>query len=113
MIAWITYPRRNSGKTIGKDLTEGKITLPLIHTLRSSSTGERERIAQIIKNSQRQETDLNYVMKTIQECGGIDYTMKQAQEFVAKAKASLSPFLPSKEKEALLTISDYAIRRKW
>jgi octaprenyl-diphosphate synthase len=108
-----TSEEETLGKAIGKDLNEGKITLPLIHTLRNCSRTERHRLAEIIKNPDRQHSDLGYVMETVRDCGGIDYTTQRAEEFVAKAKSSFSVFPPSREKEALLSLSDYTVRRKW
>ena len=100
------------GKTIGKDLNEGKITLPLIRALKVCPPAEQDRLTSLIKNPHRQEGDLGYVMKVVKDCGGIDYAIGRAEDFAAKAKADLSPFPPSREKEALFTLADYAIRRK-
>ena len=101
------------GKAIGKDLSEGKITLPLIHTLQNCSRAERDQLTQIILDVNRRQADLGCLMKIVKDCGGIEYTTQRAEEFVAKAHSSLSIFPPSKEKEALLAVSDYTIRRKW
>jgi len=101
------------GKAIGKDLSEGKITLPLIHTLQTCSKGERDQLTQIILDVNRRQADLGCLMKIVRDCGGIEYTTRRAEEFVAKAHSSLSHFPLSKEKEALLAVSDYTIRRKW
>ncbi len=100
------------GKTIGKDLNEGKITLPLIQALKVCPPAELDRVTSLIKNPHRQEEDLAYVMKVVKDQGGIDYAIRRAEDFVAKAKSDLSPFPPSQEKEALFTLADYAIRRK-
>lgn len=100
------------GKAIGKDLDEGKITLPLIHTLRACAQAEQDRINKIIKDANRREEDLEFIMKVIHDRGGIDYAMQRAEEFVRKAESFLSPFPPSREKEALLAVADYTVKRK-
>ena len=100
------------GKAIGKDLNEGKITLPLIHTLQACSKAERDQLTQIILDANRRQADLGCLLKLVKGCGGIEYTTQRAKEFVAKAHSSLSLFPTSKEKEALLAVSDYTIRRK-
>lgn len=107
-----TAEEETLGKAIGKDLDEGKITLPLIYTLRTCSPAERGRLVEIIKEPNRRQPDLKYVMKTVRDCGGIDYTAKCAEEFVAKARSFLSLFPPSREKQALLDLADYTVRRK-
>lgn len=101
------------GKAIGKDLNEGKITLPLIHTLQTCSQTKRNCLTEIIKDPHRRQSDLGYVMKIVLDYGGINYTTQRAEKFVAKAESFLSFFPPSREKEALLALSDYTIRRKW
>ena len=101
------------GKAIGKDLNEGKITLPLIHTLRTCSQAERGHLTPIILDPNRRQVDLGYLLKLVKDCGGIAYTTQRAKEFVAKACSSLSLFPSSIEKEALVAISDYTIQRKW
>lgn len=101
------------GKAIGQDLSEGKITLPLIHTLRSCSAGDRERMGRIIKDPKRKKSDLDYVMKMIYDRAGIDYTVRRAEEFVDQAKSNLASFPPLFEREGLLAIADYTIKRKW
>ncbi|HYB20458.1 MAG TPA: polyprenyl synthetase family protein, partial [Thermodesulfobacteriota bacterium] len=100
------------GKAIGKDLSEGKVTLPLIHTLRSCPRDDKERIMGIIKNHNRREDDLGYVMELVHRCAGVDYTVKRAASYIEQARISLSSFPPCREKEALLTVAEYTIKRK-
>jgi len=100
------------GKAIGKDLSEGKVTLPLIHTLRRCPPADRDRLVQIIQNRNRREEDLIYVQKSVLNWGGIDYTVKRARDYVEKAQTFLQLFPASPEKEALLAISDYTVERK-
>jgi len=100
------------GKTIGKDLIEGKVTLPLIYALRMCPPPDRERLAAIVKNQNRTDEDLKQVMQLVQDLAGIEYTVKRAAGYVGQAQAALSAFPPSPEKEALLAISDYTLKRK-
>ena len=99
------------GKTIGKDLGEGKVTLPLIHTLRMCSPAERTRLAGIIKNPNRSEEDLKYILQRVRDSAGIDYTVRRASDYVDQAKACLASFPAGEAKEALLAIADYTIKR--
>jgi octaprenyl-diphosphate synthase len=107
-----TSEAQTLGKSIGKDLSEGKVTLPLIHTLRACSPAERERIIGIIRDQNRREDDLRYVMAAVLNCAGIDYTVQRAESYLEQAKNFLSPFPPTEEKEALLAIADYTLQRK-
>jgi len=51
-------------------------------------------------------------MRLVQDLAGIEYTVKRAAGYVEQAQAALSPFPPSPEKEALVAISDYTVKRK-
>ncbi len=108
-----TSARETLGKEIGQDINEGKITLPLIQTMRVCSPAEKEHLGRIIRDGDRGEGDLDYVLKAVKEWGGIEYTFQAAENFIAEAKKSLLPFPISQEKEALLGLADYVLRRKW
>ncbi|NVO00710.1 MAG: polyprenyl synthetase family protein, partial [Geobacteraceae bacterium] len=63
------------GKSIGHDLEEGKITLPLIETLRSCSDEEREIVAEIIEKEELDPEDFEQVLELVNRFGGIEYTV--------------------------------------
>lgn len=100
------------GKAIGQDLNEGKVTLPLIYILKTSPASEKENIKHIIQNKDRQEADLFYLWNRIRNGGGLEYTIKKAEDYVLQAKSLLSSFSPSPEKDALLALADYTVKRK-
>ncbi len=94
-----TSEEETLGKSIGKDLSEGKVTLPLIHTLRTCAPGDRERIAGIIRNQDRGEEDIRCVIGVVRNCAGIDYTIKRAEGYIDEAKKSLSFSPPARRKK--------------
>ncbi len=64
------------GKSIGHDLEEGKITLPLIHTLRHCSDSERAVIAAVVEQDEMSLDDFRAVSGFVKQYGGIDYTVE-------------------------------------
>ena len=100
------------GKAIGKDLEEGKLTLPLIHALRLSSAAERERVAEAVLARGRKEKALEDVMAVIHSHGGIGYALDRARMYVEEGKIILDDFDESDAKAALLAISDYVLERR-
>lgn len=100
------------GKARGTDLKEGKLTLPLIVALRHCKGEERRLIQDALIAGQLEESRLREIVSLIKNYGGIDYTLKLASSYVARAKEALSPFKPSMEKEALLGLAGYVIDRK-
>ena len=99
------------GKSIGHDLEEGKITLPLIHTLKQCTPAEREQIADVVEKDVLEGSDFRTVFDLVDQYGGIDFTIDRAREYIAQAKTHLSLFEDSLEKKALLSIADYVVTR--
>jgi octaprenyl-diphosphate synthase len=52
------------------------------------------------------------VVTIIDKYRGVTYTWEKAREYVAKAKDHLRHLPDSREKEALLSLSDYVLERK-
>jgi octaprenyl-diphosphate synthase len=100
------------GKPVGKDLLEGKITLPLIHTLQSCNAEDRRRLVDLITSDSIQEETLAEVKKIIQQYNGLDYSDQLANHYIAEAKSALEVFPPSPTRESLLEISDYVVTRR-
>jgi len=102
------------GKARGHDLAEGKMTLPLIHALRSCNAGERERVAEIIEEDEEELSDagLAYVIELIERYDGIGYTRRRAGELIERAKQRLTLFDSGPEREALSDLADYVVSRR-
>ena len=100
------------GKSIGHDLEEGKITLPLIETLRKCSPAERDRVAAIIEKDELADEDFDTVFAMVHACGGIDYTVGRAAAYIDQAKQRLLVFPDSPERQALFRLADYVVNRE-
>ncbi len=115
--------QKDLGKRLGKDLEEGKITMPLIYLLRTASEQERDEVKDIIKNSQESgvrsqelENNTNSGLKRIMELfskyNAIEESLKVAKALVEEAKSELNIFPASKEKDGLLAMAEYAMQRE-
>lgn len=100
------------GKNIGHDLEEGKITLPLIETLRRCSTDERELISEIVAKEEFEQDDFDRVFAIVSRYGGIEYTISKAQQYIASAKSHLEIFNDSPVRAALFSLADYVVTRE-
>ncbi|MBI4367531.1 MAG: polyprenyl synthetase family protein [Deltaproteobacteria bacterium] len=100
------------GKSKGSDLREGRLTLPLIVTIKQCTEAERTLIKDALLSHTVSEAQLAAITQIINKYGGIDYTSNRAYAFVEQAKGHLAPFKPSLEQEALLTLADYVIHRQ-
>lgn len=106
-----TASEADFGKSIGHDLEEGKMTLPLIHTLRHCSADERARIAAIIEQDELSTREFAWVTELVQRQGGIDYTIERARSCVESCRRHLASFPDSRCKEALLELAEYVVTR--
>lgn len=100
------------GKTIGIDLRDGKVTLPLIHTLRKCNPQERTQLEEVLFSETITHKDFLLVTEIINQYGGADYTIGRAKSFVDQAKNCLASFDPSDAKTAILALADYVVERR-
>ncbi len=100
------------GKSLGKDLEEGKITLPLIYLLRDASHNEVKKVKPIIKAEKISKLNLSYMQEVLKKYKSIEKSCERAGTLIQEAKAELDIFEDSMEKSALLTIADYALKRE-
>jgi octaprenyl-diphosphate synthase len=101
------------GKKVGADLKEGKLTLPVIYSLKSADEKDRTRMENIIKNKNFSVNDFKTLIRMIDKYGGQLYTQNLATEYVQNAKKALAAFENSKTKEVLLMIADYTLSRNF
>lgn len=99
------------GKSIGNDIREGKVTLPLIHARREADTPDRDFLSRMVEADEISEEELRDVIAIIERHGGIEYTMEKARSFVAGAEKSLEAFDPTIERAALVAVAEFVIER--
>lgn len=108
----LDYISHKSGKKIGIDLQEGKITLPLIFTLKNCNPGEKALLQETVNAQPITKKAFFRVLEIIDRYRGVQYTREKAKEYVERAKGHLHLFPSSKEKEVLCTLADYVLERK-
>jgi len=106
-----TSSNKELGKVIGNDLKEGKVTLPLIHTIKNAAPAEREEILTAIEADDIKEYQLSSVLALINRYKGIDYSLNRTRHYVESAKACLNSFEPNLERAALMALADYVVER--
>lgn len=99
------------GKEIGKDITKGKITLPLIHLYNNASQKDRKLIGEIVKPGDIQEEDFHQIIDLMKRYRSIDYTMDKARVYIKEAKEVMSGFDDSLYLNAILSVADYIVER--
>jgi octaprenyl-diphosphate synthase len=107
-----TLATSDLGKTIGADLREGKMTLPLIHALKQSQSADRDFMIKLIGRQDFSASDFDKLTDLLEKYGGLQYTENTAAAYINRAKNALSVFEPSPTRETLLDLADYVLARR-
>lgn len=98
-----------TGKNVGDDLREGKMTLPLIHLMRHGTEAQRQLVRDCIVNADASHFDA--ILESVAECGGLEYTKSKAVEAAESAAGAIRHFPHSQFKESLLKLCAFAADR--
>ena len=101
-----------TGKTVGNDIKEKKITLPLIHALEQSANSKKRHIINIVKNRKKTRTEIGEVISFVMDYGGLEYAELKMNQYRDKALAILDSYPESEVKESLREFVHYTTSRK-
>ena len=107
------YDSPEIGKPTGNDMTEGKLTLPVIYALKSTGDEDMMKLARKVKSHEIMPEEIAQLVAFTKENGGIEYADKRMWEFHAEAMDFLDNFVKEKEiYNALKAYLDFVIERK-
>ena len=100
------------GKPVGHDLDEGKITLPILHTLAEANPPDRNELAGLVSQRHRASEEFNRVRELIDKYKGLESANQFAADLIDQAKQVLD-ILPDKpEKTDLIDLADFIVKRR-
>ena len=97
---------REVGKSLGSDVRQVKLTLPIIHFLRTAPRDHRVLLKQLLKAG-----DAEQVRHLIAPSGSIEYARDEAKRYVAEAIASLAGLPDTAAKAALIEAANFVVAR--
>ncbi len=104
------------GKPLGLDMSQAKLTLPIIHTLEQLEPGERKRVISKLRKAKKagkkgRTVDLKDVLEKVREKGGIEYSRRIARDYAIKAGEALNGMPSSIYLDHLRNFALYAAER--
>ncbi|HVP35949.1 MAG TPA: polyprenyl synthetase family protein [Terriglobales bacterium] len=103
--------KEKTGKELGNDLQEGKITLPLIYALASSEDGTRDKILKLLEEGFKPGHFIE-VRAFVEKEGGVDYSRRRASDFGKSALEVISGLKASEHKNSLTQLVDFILTRE-
>jgi octaprenyl-diphosphate synthase len=100
-----------TGKTLGSDVDKHKLTLALIHLLKSVSQKEKNTIIDSYLDRKDMQYDKKALIEILNRSGSLEYAHNRAQEYVTAAKQTLNELRQSDYKDALIKTAEFMVGR--
>jgi len=97
------------GKEIGDDLSEGKVTLPMIYALENTKGSEKETLSHAIKNAD--SSNIDNIVDILLSVNAFEYSRKIAKNESTKALKSLEVIPSSEYRSALQLLCELSLDR--
>jgi len=100
-----------TGKNVGDDFRERKLTLPVIKAVAAASDDERAFWKRCIEKGDQRDGDLEHALGLLHAHGALEETRADARAWVAKARASLARMPAHPVRDMLDGLADYVVAR--
>lgn len=100
-----------TGKPVGYDLAEGKVTLPLIAALRQASAADRKKLLRLAGRKRWTASQWASLNELIERTGGFRYARERAGALAEESRGILVNEPASAARRALDAAVDYAVQR--
>ncbi len=107
----IVGDERETGKTSGNDIDQCKLTLAVIHLLRTVGETERDEIINSYLEGTDTKHDKSKFAEILNSSGSLDYAHSRAEKFVGKAILALNGFKEGDAKKALIETARFMANR--
>ncbi len=100
------------GKSLGTDVRNGKMTLPLIHLLERLEGREKAEIENLIRGDDCTPADIARVRQLLQAQGSVDYALGLARSYVEDSLANLRGMLAPKDFTVVEELAAFVLERE-
>ena len=106
------YDSKEIGKPTGNDMTEGKLTLPVLYALNSTDDNEMKTIARKVKSRDVSQEEISRLVAFTKANGGIEYAEQKMLELRSQCLQFIDAESVTEEiRIALTAYIDYVIQR--
>ena len=106
----LTGSEATVGKSVGKDIEKGKLTLPVIHHLGAADPATRTRALELLMQTDRPAGEL---VRLLERTDSLRHARATAQHLVERAKAELDGLADSAAKTTLVAMADAVVARAY
>jgi len=102
---------KSTGKNVGDDFRERKLTLPVIKAVAAADEAERAFWSRTIEKGKQDDGDLEEALRLLDKHGALEATRQDALGWTQKANAALVGLPEHPVRDMLLALSDYVVAR--
>jgi octaprenyl-diphosphate synthase len=102
---------QETGKPVGHDLRERKVTLPLVGALRNAAPEEERRIRDFFTLVEPPDEEIFQIVELVRRVGGVDYAREKALGFAEGAERALEGLPEGPALESLRDSITYVVDR--
>ncbi len=100
-----------TGKNVGDDFRERKLTLPVIKAVALGDDEERAFWKRTIEKGRQEDGDLEHAIALLNKHGTLEATRAEANDWIAKARAALATLPEHPIRGMLDDLADYVVAR--
>lgn len=102
---------KKTGKPMGTDIRDNKITLPLLHALKQAKKSEARRVIRMMK-TQANKKQIHEIISFVEAHGGVEYAMEKANSYCDEAVSILDRYPDTPFKTSLIQLVDFIMIRE-
>src|SRR6056297_524131 len=100
-----------TGKNVGDDFRERKLTLPVIKAVAAADDDERAFWKRTIEKGRQEDGDLEQAMALLTRHGALEATRRDALSWATKAKSAMDALPDHPVRRMLIDLADYVVAR--
>ncbi|PYG26885.1 polyprenyl synthetase family protein [Pelagimonas varians] len=100
-----------TGKNVGDDFRERKLTLPLIKSIAKSNDEDRAFWKRVIEKGDQRDGDLEHAIALLNKHGALEDTRQEALAWAERAKSAMQTLPQSELRDLLIELNDYVVSR--